>query len=870
MGARKRKNGTTGLNIDDPDAYNAGKDYQTHHRSYEPGIANSFGMIAFYVFIVLLVLTRHVVLPPVPEESTLQPHDFNAHNTQRFLKGLADLGPKTTGSRANEVLAPNYIVSELEKLRSGVLLNKRLDIDVQKPTGVFWLDFLSGFTNAYDRVTNVIVRVSDAGRISHDAIMFNCHFDTSMDAVGASDDGVSCAIAYDLIRAITHSKELVLLHDVIFVFNGAEEAFMEAAHGFITQHKWAKDIKAFVNLEAAGSGGREVVFQTGPGDQVAEIYAKKVPHPHGSVLGQEFFESGVVPGDTDFRVYRDFGDIPGLDLAFTANGYVYHTALDTYERIPLGSIQRAGDNVMALLQGFEEMLHVEDSFKTEPTRPVFFDVIGLYAVQYGHSTKHVLHGFVAVGLVIALYLRNNHDGFTGLRRSLVTHLLSMLGGLLSAVVVGLVMLYVRPMIWYTQKTFVAGLFVSAALLGSQRIFASHRRRMLDMTDREAFDGAAVFFLTILIVMASFGLGSAVWPFVWSAGALFYITMEALLMPGNSNKSIAFVSTKIAWPIEAIAFTIPLIYNTQLLATTGELLVPIMGRSGQSPSDIVIALLSALYLVTSTRFLMRHLTSHTNAIRRLLPVLLTFVLLTTIALSFGASVYTADTPKRVLFQYMNRRWRNQNNTIETERNDLAVLAIDWYGVAPMADLHPAFRDLESCGCGDVYCDMPWYIPIHHMLGDSMCHPLDPINKGIKEIEWRPEVKFTSKPNGPSQRIIEVSIHGPEHFNFYLPEVHEGRTIIDWTVNTQEGLPPKTQEGVYFVYTASGEVERDYDFSFTIESTDGATLSTPYPFAVSSFKFEAPWNSTAYIDEIHTTLPDWVTPATFSSTWDKYWG
>lgn len=43
-----------------------------------------------------------------------------------------------------------------------------------------------------------------------------------------------------------------------------------------------------------------------------QIYAKAVPYPHGTVIGEELFQSGVLPSDTDFRIFRDYGHLKGI------------------------------------------------------------------------------------------------------------------------------------------------------------------------------------------------------------------------------------------------------------------------------------------------------------------------------------------------------------------------------------------------------------------------------------------------------------------------------------------------------------------------------------------------------------------------------
>ncbi len=56
---------------------------------------------------------------------------------------------------------------------------------------------------------------------------------------------------------------------------------------------------------------------------------------------QDFFEAGILPADTDFRMMsaKYFGELPGLDIAFLLDSGAYHMLADVPERIRPGTLQ---------------------------------------------------------------------------------------------------------------------------------------------------------------------------------------------------------------------------------------------------------------------------------------------------------------------------------------------------------------------------------------------------------------------------------------------------------------------------------------------------------------------------------------------------
>lgn len=52
-------------------------------------------------------------------------------------------------------------------------------------------------------------------------------------------------------------------------------------------------------------------FSQASDPRLLRTYKRVVNRPNGQALGEFMFITGIIPSDTDFRIWRDFGDIHG-------------------------------------------------------------------------------------------------------------------------------------------------------------------------------------------------------------------------------------------------------------------------------------------------------------------------------------------------------------------------------------------------------------------------------------------------------------------------------------------------------------------------------------------------------------------------------
>nr|XP_032808896.1 endoplasmic reticulum metallopeptidase 1 [Petromyzon marinus] len=892
-GLRKRRPGAEGAAVREG-AEATGSARRHDGGSHGAGSSELLLWLLFaYTALLLLAVHRSLLHLPAPlDEANAQPGQFVAERARKHLEYMTGLGPRPTGSEAAEVKTVAYILAQVEAISQSLEASAssspagrrpahRIRVDLQRPSGSFNLDFLGGFTSVYANVSNVVVRLSPrhlgdgdgghGGGARRHALLANCHFDSVPFGPGASDDAVSCAVMLEVLQVLAQ-LETPLLHDIIFLFNGAEENVLQASHGFITKHPWASLVRAFINLEAAGVGGKELVFQTGPENPwLVQAYVRSAQHPFASIIGQEVFQSGIIPSDTDFRILRDFGNIPGIDLAFIKDGYIYHTEYDSADRIPSGSIQRAGDNILGLVRYLASSSLLADSSEYRHGKMVFFDVIGLQAVAYP-ARVGILINYLLASLAV-LYLAS--AGLAYLRevlRAVGVLLVAWLGAVVTVAGAALLITLVgRSMSWYTERTVLVGLYAAPALAVILLVLVLAKRRYCGLAGQTgqraaecSFDAALMLWTALLLWLNTKGICSAFLPALWVGFSLAARPVLFGLQKKSLHRAEAAASVGVSPGRFSVFLAIllpPYLITLYSLWNLYEMFLPIMGRSGtQIVPDVVMAIVTIASVIVLSSYPVCLVYLMPSAKRTLLSLAAVFLLTFGLVCAGFFFPYGNDsirpTPKRLYMQHISRRLHDASGAVVHRDSGVWVNGFDYSGVSHLAGSIPALNDSMRAPCLPApFCGYPWFLPVNSLVRKSWylpapdVSPSPPLSMLLVDKEqllsntWR----------------LTFEVSGPHHISLYVREP-EGATLVGWSLG--EGAPPPPQDNysqARFVFYSYGTYTAPWRFWLDMQVTDPEKPMVEV--AVATHYLFGPSRRTPQLSSLLKQLPDW----TFSSDW-----
>ncbi|SPP74188.1 endoplasmic reticulum metallopeptidase 1-like [Drosophila guanche] len=768
------------------------------------------------------------------KEESLRPGEFVSERAQRWLYKYDRIGPKVVGSVANEVTTVAFILDEVESIRTEMRSNLYdLETDVQAPAGAYmhWK-----MVNMYQGVQNVVVKLSTKSSNSTAYLLVNSHFDSKPSSPGAGDDGTMVVVMLEVLRQMAIS-ETPFEHPIVFLFNGAEENPLEASHGFITQHKWAANCKALINLEVAGSGGRDLLFQSGPNNPwLMKYYNQNAKHPFATTMAEEIFQSGILPSDTDFRIFREYGQVPGLDIAQISNGYVYHTKFDNFEAVPGDSLQNAGENALALVRAFANASEMHNPEEHSEGHSVFFDFLGLFFVYYTETTGIILNCVIAVfSLVlvgVSLWRMARFSEVTAGQISLWFAIilgLHVVGFLLS---LGLPLLMGvlfdagdRSLTYFSNNWLVIGLYICPAMIGQVLPLSlyytlkpnnkiSHPNHL-----HMSLHAHCVLLALIAIILTAISLRT---PYLCMLSMLFYAAALLInLLSTLHDRGYYWVL------IVQVLQLMPFLYFCHLYYMFLVVLFPMLGRFGHSVNpDLLVALLCAL----GTFFAMGFVAPLINMFRWPKLVLLglgvvTFIFSMIAVSEVGFPYRAATSVMRVHFLHVRRIFYEYDGAVSLNDSGYYFDFQDRRLYYPLEDTSVNLTGLVSteADCSKyLMCGVPCFN--HRWCTTRSSSHWLPRDEPVA-IPAAASLQLLSKTILQSGNVVryEFEMSGPPHMRLYIQPL-DGVTVEDWSFIRNMLDEPDKYSAPYHIFFSYGR--------------DSTPLKFHIDFAKSSGNFDVP--------------------------------
>ncbi|EDV55200.2 endoplasmic reticulum metallopeptidase 1 [Drosophila erecta] len=784
---------------------------------------------AFFGFWLVLYLSlvntqmNHMPRPLTRSDEASHPDSFIAQRAEDTLIELTRIGPRVVGSMANEETAVEFLRAEVAKVEAEMSELLEIEVDVQQASGAYmhW-----EMVNMYQGIQNVVVKLSEKNSTNENYLLINSHYDSVPGSPGAGDDGSMVVTMLEVMRVIAKSGD-PLAHPIVFLFNGAEENPLQASHAFITQHKWAKNCKALINLDSAGSGGREILFQSGPNHPWLMNYYRNVPHPFANTLAEELFQAGYIPSDTDFRIFRDYGGVPGLDMAYIFNGYVYHTKYDRINAFPRASFQHTGDNVLSLARALANAPELDNTGAHSEGHNIFYDFLGWFMIFYTETTSIIVNVVVTLlallGIGISIYymcLRSGCSWKGVLLRFSLTIAIQFVSLLLAIGLAMLVALFMdavdRSMSWFTSSWTIFGLYLAPIVFGLSILPALY----LEKTKRDPLGlgfriqlfmhSHCICLIAIMLTLTGLSIRSA------------YLIMLCILF--DIVALIINLVTK--WHRKAYLFAIavtvcqilPFVFFTYLCTVALVTLMPMQGRSGSSTNpDMVIAALVWLFSLMFAGFIAPIIMFFRKTRTIVLCFLGITILFIIIAVTNAGFPYKEKTsPQRYSLIHAHRRLHNADGSARIDESGLYIYPQDRrFEIArdEIDAIGEAHKVSDFCD-EEMFCGMPLY---NHRWNKARQYSMWIETSESPEIPTEYPLlvlQDSSELETPAQRRFNFSVAGPSHMGIFINVKNDAR-ILNWSFN--DTLIREQAEPPYMVYFSYGLDDSPLEFTIDVEKT-----------------------------------------------------
>lgn len=276
------------------------------------------------------------------------------------------------------------------------------------------------------RVRNIVFSI---GPSEGPSVLAAAHYDSVPAAPGASDDGLGLSVWLEVARVLAREP---LERRVIFLFSDGEEPALLGAHVFAQSDPLMASVESLVNLEARGSRGLAIFFESNPPNADAVAAYTAAPRPIANSVMADVYR--LLSNSTDVTALtRDGLDV--VNIALLDGFEDYHTPQDTIGSQDPRSMQHMGDVALAVTRRLASAADADDA-----TPMVYTDIGSRVFVA---APSWLSQAALTVAALVALFAFVRADG--GSRwRALAAPVLgvALSGGLAFAIGFGLAAL--RP------------------------------------------------------------------------------------------------------------------------------------------------------------------------------------------------------------------------------------------------------------------------------------------------------------------------------------------------------------------------------------------------------------------------------------------